>query len=316
MPEGTFHKDMIIIGGGAAGLTAAQYGGRANLDTLIIEEMAPGGQALIIDDLENYPGFPEKISGFELAQKLTVQAENFGAQILAATVNGISKEGDLFTVVTSKGIYTTNAVILATGAKHRKLGITGEEEYSGRGVSYCATCDGPFFRNKKMLVVGGGDAACDEALYLSKLTDELVMIHRRDRFRAQKSLADRILNHEKIDVRLSHELKEIKGDGKKITSVVFYDKEQDREYEEAFDAVFIFVGSIPQTALAGEEIEKDETGYIITDQEMCSSLKGFYAVGDVRATPFRQLIVAAGEGAVASHCAAHYIDELHGQAYK
>ncbi len=159
-------RDIIIVGGGVAGLTAAQYGGRANLKTLLIEEMAPGGQALVIDDLENYPGFPEKITGFELTQKFTNQATNFGAEILAATVNSISKNGDLFTVVTSKGSYTTFAVILATGAMHRKLDIPGEKEYSGKGVSYCATCDGPFFRNKKMLVVGGGDAACDEALFL------------------------------------------------------------------------------------------------------------------------------------------------------
>ncbi len=315
MSTETTYKDIIIIGGGAAGLTAAQYGGRANLKTMLIEEMAPGGQALVIDDLENYPGFPDKLTGFELAQRLTIQAQNFGAEILPATVNSVGKEGDLYTLSTNKGDYTTNAVILATGAKHRKLSIPGEEEYSGRGVSYCATCDGPFFRNKKMLVVGGGDAACDEALFLTKLTDDLVMIHRRDRFRAQKVLAERVKNHENIDVRFSHELKEIKGDGSRLNTVVFYDRVADKEYEEEFDAVFIFVGSLPQTSLA-EGLEKDEAGYIVTNQEMQSSQKGFYAVGDVRSTPFRQLIVAAGEGAVASHCAAQYIDELHGEAYK
>jgi thioredoxin reductase (NADPH) len=308
-------RDIIIIGGGAAGLTAAQYGARANLNTMLIEEMAPGGQALVIDDLENYPGFPEKISGFEFSQKFQDQATQFGATILSATVNSLKKDGDMFTVSTSQGDYTTYAVILATGAKHRKLNIPGEKEYSGKGVSYCATCDGPFFRGKKMLVVGGGDAACDEALFLAKLTDNLVMIHRRDRFRAQKSLAERVHKHSNIEVRFNHELKKIEGDGTRVNSVVLYNNIENKTYEEHFDAVFVFIGSIPQTALV-PEAEKDEGGYVITDQTMLSSIQGLYAVGDVRSTPFRQLVVAAGEGAVASHSAANYIDELQGQAYE
>lgn len=308
-------RDIIIIGGGAAGLTAAQYGARANLNTMLIEEMAPGGQALVIDDLENYPGFPEKISGFEFSQKFQDQATQFGATILSATVNSLNKEGDMFTVSTSQGDYTTYAVILATGAKHRKLDIPGEKEYSGKGVSYCATCDGPFFRGKKMLVVGGGDAACDEALFLAKLTDKVVMIHRRDRFRAQKSLAERVRKNSNIEIRFNHELKEIEGDGTRVNSVVLYNNAEDKDYTEHFDAVFVFIGSIPQTALV-PDVDKDEAGYVVTDQTMLSSTPGLYAVGDVRSTPFRQLVVAAGEGAVASHSASHYIDELQGQAYE
>lgn len=307
-------RDIIIVGGGAAGLTAAQYGARANLKTLLIEEMAPGGQALVIDDLENYPGFPERLSGFELSQRFTTQAQQFGAEILATTVNEITKEGDLYTVKSDKGDFTTYAVILATGAKHRLLDIPGEKEYSGKGVSYCATCDGPFFRGKKMLVVGGGDAACDEALFLSKLTDKVIMIHRKDRFRAQKALADRVLRNPAIEVRFNHELIEVLGDSKVVSGGKLLDNAKGKEYEEAFDAIFIFIGSIPQTQLAGE-VKKDEVGYIITDQNMESSKKGFYAIGDVRATPFRQLVVAAGEGAVASHCAAQYIDSLEGNEY-
>ncbi len=310
----TLDAEIIVVGGGAAGLTASQYGARANLKTLLIEEMAPGGQALIIDDLENYPGFPEKISGFDFTQRFTQQALNFGAEIINATVNSIKKEGNLFILDTTKGEKKAFAVILATGAKHRKLGVPGEETYSGKGVSYCATCDGPFFRGKKMLVVGGGDAACDEALFLSKLSDNIVMVHRRDRFRAQKALAGRVLDNKRIDVRFNHEVMEIGGDGKKVTSVKLLNNADNSQYEEDFDAVFIFVGSIPQTDLA-ENLEKDEAGYLITDQEMRTSLPGFYVVGDVRATPFRQLIVAAGEGAVASHSAAHYIDALEGKAY-
>ena len=306
--------DIIIIGGGAAGLTAAQYGARANRKTLLIEEMAPGGQALIIDDLENYPGFPDKISGFEFTQRFTEQAQNFGAEILSATVNSIRKEGDVYVLDTTKGERRSYAVILATGAKHRKLGVPGEDEYTGRGVSYCATCDGPFFRGKKMLVVGGGDAACDEAMFLSKLSDSIVMVHRRDRFRAQKSLADRVMRNASIEVRFNHVVEEIHGNGMKLNEVTLYDNSEDRRYREEFDAVFIFIGSIPQSSLA-EMAEKDETGYIITDQNMETAAPGLYAVGDVRATPFRQLVVAAGEGAVASHKASQYIDELEGNAY-
>lgn len=315
MSEKTPDRDIIIIGGGAAGLSAAQYGARANLKTLLIEEMAPGGQALLVEGLENYPGFPEPISGFELSDRFTKQAQNFGAEILATTVNSIKKEGKLHTISTAKGDYTTYAVIIATGAKHKALDIPGEQEYSGKGVSYCATCDGPFFRGKKMLVVGGGDAACDEALYLSKLSDSIVMVHRRDRFRAQKSLAQRVLNHKNIEVRFNHEVKEILGDGSRVTSAKLYDNLNDKEYEEEFAAVFIFIGSIPQTSLV-PQVKKDEAGYITTDQCMQTSEEGLFAVGDVRESPFRQLVVAAGEGAIASHCASQYIDKLQGQAYE
>ncbi len=308
--------DIIIIGGGAAGLSAAQYGARANLKTLLIEELAPGGQALVIDDLENYPGFPEKLTGFEFTQRFTQQALNFGAEILNATVNSIEKRDNIFILNTSKGEKRAYSIILATGAKHRKLNIPGEKEFTGKGVSYCATCDGPFFRGKKMLVVGGGDAACDEAMFLSKLTDKVVLIHRRDRFRAQKSLVDNVTHNKNIKIRLNHELLEIFGDvdGKRVSKISLLNKGDGVTYEENFDAVFIFVGSIPQNSLA-VHTEKDEAGYIITDQNMQTSVPGFFAVGDVRATPFRQLIVAAGEGAVASHRASHYIDELEGHQY-
>lgn len=310
-------KDILIIGGGVAGLSAAQYAARANLDCLVIEEMAPGGQALLIDDLENYPGYKEPIKGYAFCDDMKVQAENFGANFAMASVKKISKEGEDFLVETSKETYQAKAVIMATGAKHRHLEIPGEKEYSGRGVSYCATCDGPFFKGKKILVVGGGDAACDEAVYLSKLTDNLVMIHRRDRFRAQKSLAERVLHHKGIEVRLSHIITEIKGgEGvmPKVQSVVFQKTDTGEVYEEEVDAVFIFVGTIPQTQLV-PDLELDEAGYIVTNQRMETSLKGMYAVGDLRNTPFRQVVTAASDGATAAHCAAQYIDELQGEAY-
>lgn len=306
--------DLIIIGGGAAGLGAAQYGARANLKTLVIEEMAHGGQALLIDRLENYPGLPEPVDGYTWAEVMRAQAEGFGATIVSSSVERVRKEGDGFVVDTGDGPIRAKAVIAASGAKHRHLDVKGEEEFSGRGVSYCATCDGPFFKGKRMVVVGGGDAACDEAMYLSKLTDKLVMVHRKDRFRAQKALAARVLANHNIEVRFDTVIDEIKGT-KAIESVAFKDLKTGSVYEEPASAVFIFVGSIPLTAYLPEDVRKDDAGYVVTDDRMETSVPGLFAAGDVRATPFRQVITAVSDGAVAAHCAAQYIDEIEGKAY-
>lgn len=312
--------DIVIIGAGAAGLTAAQYGARANLRTLIIEQTASGGQSLLIEGLENYPGFPDPISGGEFTQRFETQARNFGAEFLFTTVTDIQKEADAFHLTTSDGELTSYTVVLATGAKHRTLGVPGETDLTGRGVSYCATCDGPFFRNKRILVVGGGDAACDEATFLSKLTDHVVLVHRRDRFRAQRSLAQRVENNPRIEVRFNTEVEAIHGAKnpfgiEAVSEVTLRRNDTGEAYREQFDAVFVFVGSIPQTGLV-PDLQKDDAGYILTDQRMETSVSGLYAVGDVRATPFRQLVVAAGEGAVAAHAAATYIDELKDEAYE
>jgi len=305
--------DLVVVGGGPAGMTAAQYGARANLKTLVIEEMAAGGAVLLISDMENYPGFPEPVNGYEFSDAMRKQTENFGAIFKSATANSITKDGNIFTVETSDGPVTSWTVVLSTGAKHRHLGTPGEEKFSGRGVSYCATCDGPFFKNKKMLVVGGGDAACDEASYLANLTDKVVLIHRRDRFRAQKVLADRVQKNANIEVRLSHTLEGIQGDDK-VKKVVLKKADSGETYEEDFDAVFIFIGSDPQTSMV-PELEKDDAGYLVTDQNMETTLKGFFVVGDVRSTPFRQVVVACGEGAVAAHMAAAHIDDIKGEVY-
>ncbi|HUW40562.1 MAG TPA: FAD-dependent oxidoreductase [Rectinemataceae bacterium] len=304
--------DLAVVGGGAAGLAAAQYGARAALRTLLIEEMAPGGQALLIDGLENYPALVGPISGYDFSEAMRVQAESFGAAFLTATVSTIRKDGGRFTLDTSEGPIRAAAVVLATGAKHRHLDVPGEERFTGRGVSYCATCDGPFFRGKRMLVVGGGDAACDEAMYLSKLADKVIMIHRKDRFRAQRSLAERVLRNPNIEVRFGTVVEEIRGD-KKVESVLLR-QEGKGEYEESVAAVFVFVGSIPQSALA-PEARKDEAGSLFADERMQTSVPGLFAAGDVRVTPFRQLVTAAADGAVAAHSAAQYIDELRGEAY-
>jgi thioredoxin reductase (NADPH) len=243
------------------------------------------------------------------------QAEKFGAEFINDTVTKLEKEKNLFIAHLSSGdTMTAPAVILATGAKHRQLEVPGEMEFQGRGISYCGTCDGPFFKGKKMYVVGGGDAACDEAQYLSNLSSQIIMIHRRDRFRAQKALAERVLHNKNIQVHFNTRIVEIKGDNK-VRSVVLERTDTGERYEDDTEAVFIFVGSIPQTDLV-PDAEKDEAGYIVTNQRMETSIKGLFAAGDVRSSPFRQVVVAAGEGAIAAHCASQYIDEIRGEAYR
>jgi len=338
--------DLIIIGAGPAGLTAAQYGARANLKVLVIEQFAAGGQALLIDLLENYPGGGEK-SGYEFAAALHKQAENFGASFFYGTVKFLKKTGNYFEVFLSDGTTrNAKAVILATGAKPRLLNVPGEKELTGRGVSYCATCDGNFFKNKKIFVVGGGDAACDEARYLSRLSDKIVLIHRRDSFRAQKALVERTIKNPNITVRYNTVIKEIKGiavnstgdainsvgaainstgaainstgaansstGAQKVNAAVLMNTLTKEVYEEETDAVFIFAGTVPQVSLASEgdlKVQLDESDYIITDQKMATNVEGLFAAGDVRSGAFRQLVTAAADGAVAAHHASEYIDE-------
>ncbi|MDR0389013.1 MAG: FAD-dependent oxidoreductase, partial [Spirochaetaceae bacterium] len=291
--------DLIIIGAGPAGLSAAQYGARANLKVLLLEQMLVGGQALNIDRLENYPGNATGKSGFELVQDLQAQAEGFGAVIINDGVLSIAGEEGGFALGLASGkSLRAPALILAAGALPRLLGVPGEAEFSGRGVSYCATCDGPFFKGKKVFVAGGGDSACQEAEYLAGLAGEVVMVHRKEKFRAQKALAGRVLHNEKIKLRFCSRITEIRGD-KKVSAVLVEDLKTGTKTEEQADAVFIFVGSIPQNALV-PSAEKDEAGYIITGPDMASSIPGIFVAGDLRSSPFRQVVVAAAEGAIAA----------------
>jgi len=306
--------DLVVLGAGAAGLGAAQYGARANLKTLVVEEMAPGGQALLIDKLENYPGLPEPVDGYTWSETMRAQADEFGAAFMSSSVSAVRKEGERFIVETGDGPVEAKAVIVATGAKHRHLGVKGEEEFAGRGVSYCATCDGPFFKGKRMVVVGGGDSACDEAMFLSKLADKVIMVHRKDRFRAQKSVAARVLANPKIEVRFETVVEEIKG-ARAVEAVALRNLKTGETLDEPAQAVFVFVGSIPQTDALPDGIGKDDSGSILTDDRMETNLPGLFAAGDVRATPFRQVVTAVSDGAVAAHCAAQYIDEIEGKAY-
>ena len=305
--------DIIIVGGGPGGLACGQYSARAGRKTVILEEMAPGGQCMIIDEIENYPGL-EKLSGYELASKFEQQATGFGCEIAYATVNSLKVlEDGSFSLDTTDGEYTSPVVVIATGAKHRNLEVPGEKELTGHGVSYCATCDGPFFRKKRILVCGGGDSACQESLYLRKLSDDVTVTHRRDRFRAQASIV-KAMTDAGIKTKMNTTVQSINGENNKVKSVTFLDKETGETYTEDFDGVFIFVGNIPQSQLVPDSV-KDEGGFIRTDARMMTSVPGLFAVGDVRDTVFRQIVTAAADGAIAAHYASEYIDERNNNAY-
>ncbi len=272
------------------------------------------GQILVFSDLENYPGAYPSVDGYDFAEKMKKQAESFGASFSAEKVTALDKIDKKFTIQTEKNTYTSHAVIIATGAKHRTLDIPGETEFAGKGVSYCATCDGPFFRGKKIIVVGGGDAACDEASYLANLSPHVTIIHRKDRFRAQKAVARRVLHNPHIKVLFNTVVLEINGDSK-VTSVTTQNVLTKKAEALEADAVFIFVGLLPHTDLV-QTVKKDETGYIVTNEQMETSVKGLFCAGDVRAKPFRQVITAVSDGAVAARCAATYIEELNDEAYE
>ena len=305
--------DVLIVGGGPGGLSCGQYSARAGRKTAIIEEMAAGGQTMIIDEIENYPGLG-KISGYELAAAFEQQATGFGCDFVYATVNSIRRlEDGSFELDTTDGAYLSPVVVIATGAKHRNLEVPGEKEMIGHGVSYCATCDGPFFRNKKILVSGGGDSACQEALYLKKLSDDVTVVHRRDRFRAQASIV-KAMEDAGIKTKMNATVQSINNENGKVKSVTFVNKTSGETYTEEFDGVFVFVGNLPQTQLV-PDCEKDEAGFIKTDRNMMTSIPGIFAIGDVRDTPFRQVVTAASDGAIAAHYASEYIDARAGMKY-
>lgn len=304
--------DILIIGGGAAGLSAAQYAARAGRTVHLVEKLATGGQFMFIDKIENYPGFVEPVSGFEVADRMLKQAENFGANIVYDEFVSFEKKDDKFFVKLKNDDVEAYAIIWATGAVHRHLDIPGEAELNGKGVSYCGTCDGPFFRGKKIIVVGGGDTALTDALYLNKLSDDVTIIHRRNRFRAQANLVDQVKNTN-IKLELEYRPLEILGEDKVTGIKVESTKDNSTKVIDA-DAVFIFAGMLPQTDLLDKSL-LDPWGYVDTNGSMETSLKGFYAIGDVRNTPFRQVVTAAGDGAIAAHKASEYIDEVQNNKY-
>ena len=296
-------KDIVIIGAGPAGLAAAIYSARNGYSTLALDPMGPGGQLMFIDELENYPGLPP-ISGYELIADFEKQAEAFGAEIEFSEVSAIRKADKAIIIASDSGEIEAKAAIIATGTRHKLLGISGEKEYKGKGVSYCATCDGAFFRGKKAIVVGGGDTALTEALYLSRICSEVTVVHRRSEFRGQRILQDRLRKKDNIHCIMNSSIKEILGNSKNVTGVLLADG---RELQT--DSVFIFIGTEPNTSFISGMIEL-QNGYIITDSEMRSSEPGIFAAGDVRKTPLRQVVTAASDGAIAAEAAAKYIESL------
>ena len=311
--------DAIIIGGGPAGLTAGIYLSRARMNTLLIEKAMPGGQAVLTEIIENYPGFSEGISGPELMQKMEEQAVRFGLKIEYGEVAEVKikeAKGDKVKMVKiNNQEYKTLAIILASGAEASKLEVPGEEELRGRGVSYCATCDAPFFKDQKIVVIGGGDTAIEEALYLTKFAQEVTLIHRRDRLRATKILQERVFANKKINFAWDSVVIKILGK-EKVEGVLIQNKKTGEEKEIPCRGVFVFVGNVPNSRFLNELIKLDQKGYILTDDDMITSQEGIYACGDVRKKLLRQVVTACGEGATAAFAAQKYIEEIKGVSYK
>ena len=310
--------DLVIIGGGPAGLTAGIYGARAGLSTLILEKLSPGGQVVTTDILENYPGFVEPIGGFELIDRMVGQATKFGVEIHMGEVTGIEAPAAQEHKIIHLGDETISAigVIIATGAYHKHLGVPGEDHFWGKGVSCCATCDGMFYKGKRVVVVGGGDTAIKESLFLTKFASEITIIHRRDRLRATKVLQDKILSMpDKVKFEWKSFVKEVMGDNK-VSGVKLGYVDSNEEKILECDGVFIFVGFIPGTDFVKGFVEMDERGYILTDDNMKTSVPGVFACGDARKKLLRQIITACGEGATAAFAAEQYIENIKGSAYE
>jgi len=315
--EGDFlvQYDIIIIGAGPAGLTAAIYAGRAEMKTLLISNALPGGQAMLTEEIENYPGFPSSINGPKLITDMYEQAKKLAVEFKRIHVNGIEKKDKTFTVRTKEGMFQSLSLIIATGASYRKLGIKGESEFTGRGVSYCGVCDAPLFKNKAVAVVGGGDAAVYEAGHLLKFACTLHLIHRRDRLRAAKIMQKRVLDDKKTVMHWNSTLEEIYG-SKFVEGIKIKDLKTGKISNVPLKGVFIFVGIEANSKAMKDIVKIDEKGYILTDENMKTSLEGMYACGDVRKKILRQISTAVGEGATAAFSAEQYAEELKGTAYK
>src|ERR1700690_3211542 len=300
--------EVIIVGGGPAGLTAGLYSKRAVLKTVLFEKGLLGGQIAISKDVENYPGL-EGISGFDLAEKMVHQAGSFGLSIIREEVASVSAGSDRHSVRLANGdLYQADALILAAGGSVRKLGIPGEAEFLGSGVSYCATCDGFFFRDKTTVVVGGGDTAIEEALYLAKLTKKVYLVHRGNEFRASKILQGRLLSEPRIEMIRNTFITEIKGNEKTVEAVSFENNETGEKGEILTDGVFIFIGYSQNNQLIPSGVRMNYQGFVITDEKCATNVPGIFAVGDLRQKFANQIVVAAADGCIAALAAAHYIE--------
>ncbi len=308
-------RDVIVVGGGPAGLTAGLYLARARMDVLLIEKQLTGGSPALTEKIENYPGFPEPLSGFELMDRMRRQAEAFGLPIAPFNpLEGLEGEGEEKVLRTAEGEMRAYAVILAAGMRPATLGVPGEEELHGRGVSYCATCDGAFFKDAVVAVVGGGNSAVEEALFLTRFAERVVIVHRRERLRAGGVLEERALSHPKVDFKWKKTVKEIRGE-EKVSGLVLADVEGGGEEELAVDGVFLYVGNRPNTAELEGAIMLDDRGFILTDEALRTNMPGVFAAGDVRSGAIWQVAAAVGDGVRAALGAQSYVENLKGTAY-
>ncbi|WP_243290341.1 thioredoxin-disulfide reductase [Bacillus sp. FJAT-47783] len=301
--------DVIIAGAGPAGLTAAVYTSRANLSTLMIERGVPGGQMANTEEVENYPGF-DHILGPELSNKMFEHAKKFGAEYAYGDIKEVV-DGEEYKIVKAGGKeYKAHSVIIATGAEYKKLGVPGESELGGRGVSYCAVCDGAFFKGKDLFVVGGGDSAVEEGVYLTRFANKVTIVHRRDELRAQKILQQRAFDNEKVDFIWNHTVKEIHEVDGKVGKVTLVNTQTGEETEKEIDGVFIYIGMVPLSKPFESLGITNENGYIVTNAEMETKVPGIFAAGDIREKSLRQIVTATGDGSIAAQSAQHYVEEL------
>lgn len=308
MPEPV--REVAIIGGGPAGLTAGLYLCRSKVDTVLLEQQLPGGQAVNSPLIENYPGFPEGIAGAELLSRMKDQVEKFGLEIMSfAKVEGIRNDTPVKTLMLDDEEIQAHSIIVATGRSPRKMGIPGEEEYTGRGISYCATCDGPLFKDRVVMVVGGGDAAIEESLHLARFASKVIVVHRRDELRASTYLQERAETEPRLKFMWNSELEVIKGNQTVESAIVVNNVTNERE-EIPISGIFFYVGNIPNTAFLENLIELNDDGYIVTNDKLESSAPGIFAAGDVRANQFKQVIVSAAEGALAAASAQRHLESI------
>lgn len=303
-----YDYDLAIIGGGPAGLSAAVYASRGGMRTAIFEKALIGGQITTTADVENYPGFEENLSGFDIAEKMQKQAEKFGTEIKQETIKSIQNDGFGKMILTDSKEYKVKAVIVASGANPRKLDVPGESKFTGRGVSYCATCDGALYRGKTVAVVGGGDSAVEEALFLTKFAEKVYIIHRRDELRAVKLIQKRAFENEKIEIVWDSIVKEVHGNDF-VEKLSLHNKKTKESSDLKVDGVFIYVGILPNNELVKSDVELDEQGFILTDETMRTKTNGLYAAGDVVHKVLRQVITAASDGATAAFSIEKWIDE-------
>ncbi|TRZ36996.1 thioredoxin-disulfide reductase [Niallia circulans] len=301
--------DVIIIGAGPAGMTAAVYTSRANLSTLMIERGIPGGQMANTEEVENFPGF-ESILGPDLSNKMFNHAKKFGAEYAYGDIKEIVDGNEFKTVKAGSKEYKTKSIIISTGAEYKKIGVPGEKELGGRGVSYCAVCDGAFFKEKRLFVIGGGDSAVEEGVYLTRFASQVTIVHRRDELRAQKILQDRAFANDKVDFIWNHTIKAINEKDGKVGSVTLVSTVDDTEQVLDADGVFIYIGMLPLSKPFESLGITNENGYIETNDQMETKVPGIFAAGDIREKTLRQIVTATGDGSIAAQSAQHYVEEL------